>query len=100
MEVDIEVKKLAIYIHIPFCKQKCKYCDFNSFYTNDENRIRQYIDALLNEIEFYAKKSSEFVVTSVYFGGDTPSFIDENYIEEIIAEIQSLQLKLIRVQLI
>jgi len=84
MEVDIKVKRLAIYVHIPFCKQKCKYCDFNSFYINGEEKIGKYIDAVCKEITHYSDKSKEFLVTSVYFGGGTPSFIDEKYIEKVM----------------
>lgn len=88
MEVGNKMKKLALYVHIPFCKQKCKYCDFNSFFLNDEVKIERYILALCSQIEYYADKSSEFEVTSVYFGGGTPSFINEKYIEQIINKIR------------
>jgi len=84
MEVDIKMKKLAIYLHIPFCKQKCKYCDFNSFYINNEEKISEYITSLCKQIEYYADKSSEFEVSSVYFGGGTPSFINEKYIKIVL----------------
>ena len=88
MEADIKVKKLAIYVHIPFCKSKCKYCDFNSFYIDDSIKIRQYVEALCEEIKYYSNKCKDFSVSSVYFGGGTPSFIDEKYIESIMKEIR------------
>jgi len=88
MEVGIKVKKLAIYVHIPFCKQKCKYCDFNSFYINDGLKVAKYIDAVCKEVRYYSDKSTEFSVSSVYFGGGTPSFISEDYIMRIIGEIK------------
>lgn len=89
MEADIEVKNLAIYIHIPFCKQKCKYCDFNSFFMNDEIKIKSYVEAVAKQIRYYSELSSDFIVSSVYFGGGTPSFIDEKYIEEFLSLIKS-----------
>jgi len=89
MEVGIKVKRLAIYIHIPFCRQKCKYCDFNSFYIENELKIQEYIDSLSKEIDYYSSRAENFSVSSVYFGGGTPSFIDEKYIESIIRRIKS-----------
>ncbi len=82
------MKKLAIYVHIPFCKQKCKYCDFTSF-SGYEDKVRMYVDSLLREIEWYSEKAKDFIVTSVYFGGGTPSFIEANFIEEIFDSIKN-----------
>ncbi len=71
----------SAYIHIPFCKQKCLYCDFNSF-AGKENLIEEYINALKEEI-INSKVNSEDLYT-IYIGGGTPSFIHEKYIEEIL----------------
>ncbi len=68
----------SLYIHIPFCKSKCKYCDFLSF-PNTEY-INAYKDALLNEINAFDCKS----VKSIFIGGGTPSIIDSSIISEII----------------
>ena len=87
MEVELIMKKLAIYVHIPFCKQKCKYCDFTSF-ANLESEVSQYITALLREIKEYSSMAKDYIVTSVYFGGGTPSFIDENLIDKLYNEIK------------
>jgi len=89
MEVDIKVKKLAIYLHIPFCKQKCKYCDFNSFFIKSKDKINEYITALCDEIEYYANGANEFEISSVYFGGGTPSFIDEKNIKIVLDTIKA-----------
>jgi len=88
MEDNIRMKKLAIYIHIPFCKQKCKYCDFNSFPGSLEVTIENYINALINQIGHYSEKTKDYKVTSVYFGGGTPSFIDEKCIRRILNNIK------------
>ena len=48
------MKKIGIYVHIPFCKSKCKYCNFVS-YTNKETLMPNYIQALVKEIELKAK---------------------------------------------
>lgn len=70
----------SIYIHIPYCKQKCLYCDFNS-YSNKENTINKYFDALIKEIKSYNIKE----LNTIYFGGGTPSFVDSKYIREIMS---------------
>ena len=71
----------GIYIHIPFCKRKCSYCDFISF-CNKDNLIESYIDALKKEIEEF--DFTKNIVTTIYIGGGTPSYIKENYIKEIL----------------
>lgn len=80
-------KELSIYIHIPFCYSKCYYCDFNSS-TVDEN-IEKYIIYLKKEIDLYAKTLKNYRLTTIFFGGGTPSFIDEKYIVEVLEHIYS-----------
>ncbi len=81
------MKELGIYIHIPFCKQKCIYCDFIS-YVNKEEEIEEYIKYLIYEIEDVAKiiklNKKEIIIKTIYIGGGTPSFIHEKYIAKII----------------
>lgn len=73
----------GIYIHIPFCIAKCSYCSFISARANEE-QIQKYVSALCNEIKFSANKYKTEKVTSIYFGGGTPSFINEKHIEKIL----------------
>jgi len=80
------MKDLAIYVHIPFCKQKCKYCDFNS-YVGKQNLVSEYIGALESEICSYASKAEEYKVMSVYFGGGTPSFIMAEEIGQVLERL-------------
>lgn len=70
----------SIYVHIPFCKQKCLYCDFNSF-QNKENIIDEYMKALYKEC---AKFSFDEKIKTIYIGGGTPSFIDSKYIVKLL----------------
>ena len=77
-------KEMGIYIHIPFCKQKCYYCDFTSFCGKD-NLIEKYVEALKKEIELENIKSK---ITTVYIGGGTPSYIDSKYIKQIINKVK------------
>lgn len=79
---------IEIYIHIPFCAQKCGYCDFLSFRTSDKS-IKEYVDALLCEIKSEAPAYSNYHVISVFIGGGTPSFIDSKYICLIMETLRS-----------
>lgn len=75
----------SVYIHIPFCVKKCLYCDFNS-YENKEALIDEYISALIEEIKTYKlnKEIYKDKLDTIYFGGGTPSYIDEKYIKKIL----------------
>ena len=76
------MKKLGIYIHILFCKQKCFYCDFVS-YANQDKYFQKYVQALNKEVNNFID-NNEFEVQTIYIGGGTPSLIDAKYIEEIL----------------
>ena len=76
-------KNLGIYIHVPFCKSKCYYCDFNS-YTNKNELICDYFASLKKEALLYLKKLNSYDIGSVFIGGGTPSIVDANYIEDIM----------------
>ena len=81
------MKKLGIYIHIPFCKRKCAYCDFISF-SNKTKLIEKYIKALKTEIEKCKINKGNYIVKTIYIGGGTPSFIESKYIVEILNNIK------------
>lgn len=76
-------QNIGIYIHIPFCISKCYYCNFIS-YTNKEKLIEKYIDAVCLEILQNAEILSEYNISTIYFGGGTPSYIDAKYIKKIM----------------
>jgi len=76
----------GIYIHWPFCAQKCPYCDFNS-HVQDSIDQDQWLAAYLSELRYYVGETSERLVTSVFFGGGTPSLMKPQVIEDILAEI-------------
>ena len=81
------MKRFGIYVHIPFCKSKCFYCDFIS-YCNKENIWKDYIDSLKEEIRFNKEKLKNKLITTIYIGGGTPSIIDSAYIKEVLEEIK------------
>lgn len=82
------MKELGIYIHIPFCKRKCAYCDFISF-SGHQKLIEPYINALIREIRNYKIDKENYVIKTIYFGGGTPSFIESKYIAEILSTIKA-----------
>ena len=69
----------GIYIHIPFCKSKCTYCDFCS-YPKEIGKKEAYFACLYKELKARSATLSDKVVSTIYFGGGTPSFIDAKYI--------------------
>lgn len=80
-------KPLGLYIHIPFCVQKCKYCDFLSAPADDTTKKR-YVDALCKEITGYKELTKEYELATIYFGGGTPSVLDASFIEQILDAVK------------
>ena len=72
----------GIYLHIPFCKSKCAYCNFFSLVT--EKKIDDYVSALKKEIINRKSYLGDDVVKTIYFGGGTPSLLPIKYVEEIL----------------
>lgn len=82
-------KELGIYLHIPFCKKKCYYCDFVS-YADKLLYQERYINALLLEIESQKDILKESNITTIYIGGGTPSIIDVKYIKLVINKLNEI----------
>ena len=78
----------GIYIHIPFCKQKCTYCDFH-FSTTFSDYRKEMIEAILKELDLRKVYLQNQEIQTVYFGGGTPSLLTENEIAEILTKIRS-----------
>ena len=83
-------EELGIYIHIPFCKSKCYYCDFVS-YTNRCDKIEEYIQEVIYEMNQY--DLSKYNVTTIYIGGGTPSYIEEKYIKQLLETLKGKLIK-------
>ena len=79
--------KLGIYIHIPFCRSKCDYCDFYSL-AGREERMDAYQKALLAHLKETALSAESFVVDTVYFGGGTPSFYGDKRLKELLSAVR------------
>lgn len=76
--------KLGLYLHIPFCTRKCRYCDFLSFSCNDNKIFSEYANALMQEIRIKSENWHYREVDSVYIGGGTPSLLSEWDIGKIV----------------
>lgn len=79
----------SIYVHIPFCRRKCSYCDFAS-YPNRQGDMDSYMQALLSEAKNAQKKYGMFSVPSIFIGGGTPTILPGKDIAKILDTLQSL----------
>lgn len=75
---------LGLYIHLPWCVQKCPYCDFNSHQLKDKLPEELYVQALLRELNTYAELVQGRELISIFFGGGTPSLFSGKSIKQIV----------------
>ncbi len=78
---------IGIYIHIPFCKSKCDYCDFYSL-AGQEEKMDRYQQALLTHLRAFAPRVKGWIVDTVYFGGGTPSYYGDKRLRDLLSLIQ------------
>ncbi len=81
-------QQISLYIHFPFCKQKCKYCAFFSK-SGKERTIPTYLQAIRNEIAFYKDRLIDYEVSSIYLGGGTPSLLSANDVGKTINDLKT-----------
>ena len=74
---------MGLYIHVPFCKTKCPYCDFNT-YQGIESQMGSYLEAVTTELRLWGKALGRPKVRTVFFGGGTPSYLPDGDIEAIL----------------
>ena len=86
--MENEKRPLAIYVHVPFCKRKCAYCDFASF-VGCENQIDSYFNALNGEIDVWADELRAYQARSIFFGGGTPSLVPAERIAAVMEKLRS-----------
>ena len=82
-----EKAPLGLYIHIPFCRQKCAYCDFYSL-PSREDKMDAYTDALIRHIREVAPRTESHRVDTVYFGGGTPSYLGAERLRSILRAVR------------
>ena len=81
---------LALYVHVPWCVQKCPYCDFNSHEASGAIPERQYVDALIADLQSALPLIWGRPVVSVFFGGGTPSLLSPAAVDELLAAFRAL----------
>jgi len=79
----------ALYIHIPFCDVICSYCAFNT-YANDPTNLDKFVQAVIMELEIVARSQPNIQLSSIYFGGGTPSLLKSHHVEMIFRTINQL----------
>jgi len=86
----LEIKKNnGIYIHIPFCRNKCDYCNFYSIPIDDAGIVESYVETLLKEIDYISELHGKVEADTVYFGGGTPSILKPGQAEKILNHISN-----------
>ena len=85
----LELPPLAAYVHIPWCVRKCPYCDFNSHAAGASLPEDAYVDALLEDLDADLEQIQSRRLTSIFFGGGTPSLFSAAGIEQIIAAVRA-----------
>ncbi|MBO4979860.1 MAG: radical SAM family heme chaperone HemW [Clostridia bacterium] len=78
---------LGLYLHIPFCQSKCRYCDFCSFPGRSAEAVDAYCIALLREIEAYGEQMRGIAVDTVYFGGGTPTYLPKERLAALVESV-------------
>lgn len=76
-------KNISLYLHIPFCVRKCRYCDFLSFSDCSYTRQKEYVTALQEEIRAWKEAAENYQVRSIFLGGGTPSVLLDGFVGEI-----------------
>jgi len=84
------MKNLSVYIHIPFCKSKCYYCDFRSFQNCGTDDIEEYMKDLNREIDFYKDLGKTHVIDTIFIGGGTPSMVSSNKIAKVMEKLRDV----------
>ena len=79
---------LGIYIHVPFCRSKCQYCDFYSLTTKEGRVMDRYLEAVCAHIKEAGALAPDYLVDTVYFGGGTPSFFGAEGLVQILTTIR------------
>ena len=80
----------GLYVHIPFCKHICSYCDFCKMVPSNKELVSKYIDRMINEFDLYEKYYKD--VETIYIGGGTPNSLDDLTLETVLQKISSLNI--------
>ncbi len=81
------MNKAGVYLHIPFCRSRCSYCDFATDVFKSAEVVDQYVSSLAKEIVSFQPSKSKIQIDTIYFGGGTPSLLNPNQFEKILGSI-------------
>lgn len=86
----VRAAQLGLYLHIPFCRKRCKFCYFRVYTDKNSSEIETYLDALAREIEIYSALPAikDRPLTFVYFGGGTPSYISAKHLKALVNRLK------------
>lgn len=87
--LKLKQTEAGIYIHLPFCPKKCDYCDFIS-YPNQYHQQEKYITNVIQEIKAQKELLKQKEITTIYFGGGTPSSIESKWIQKVLSELKTI----------
>jgi coproporphyrinogen III oxidase-like Fe-S oxidoreductase len=82
---------LGLYLHVPFCRRRCKFCYFKVYTDKNASQVQDYLDALAREAELYAAQPAvrDRRLKFVYFGGGTPSYVAVKHLEGLLARVKA-----------
>lgn len=84
-------RQLGLYLHIPFCRKRCKFCYFRVYTDKNSSEIQIYLDALAKEVEIYSTLPAikDRPLSFVYFGGGTPSYISAKHLKALVDRVKN-----------
>jgi putative oxygen-independent coproporphyrinogen III oxidase len=85
----LQAPPLALYVHMPWCVRKCPYCDFNSHAAPTQIPQRTYVDALLSDLDLDRARVSNQSISSIFFGGGTPSLFEPEEIGRLLEGVRA-----------
>ena len=81
-------KRLGLYLHVPFCRSKCAYCDFYSLPDPDTEVMERYVNALIAHMQSYKKGARDYVADTVFIGGGTPTVLPPELLFRLIRSVK------------
>ena len=92
-EITFDDKKICMYVHIPFCKHLCKFCEYIKFAKKNHEEERQYLEILVNQIEDFCKDKYDKILCGLDIGGGTPTILDDDNFDFLINSIDNIVAK-------
>ena len=83
-DINFDEKEMCYYIHIPFCKSKCKFCEYVKYIKPEKNLEDRYIDILINDIENFTEKHKNIILKGLDIGGGTPTCLEYDNLKRLL----------------